>query len=97
MTPTEQIAVLFTEEQVAQEIASLPDYSKYNTVAQLAIGEYAPSVITAFAGLAKALELPVASESYAGLVIRRLKPAAELRENALERLERRRRREQGET
>lgn len=86
MTTTEQIAELFTEQQIADAIGNLPDFSKYVTVAQLAVGEYAPSVITAFAALAKALELPVATESYVGLVIRRLKPARDLRACALDQL-----------
>ena len=83
----------FTEDQITDQIAHLGDYDKYDVRSTLAAGEYDPSVIVAFANVAKSMRLAV-HFNYDGMQARELKPRDELRSNAVTRL--RYRRDRGE-
>lgn len=79
---------LFTKEQIAEAIENLNGREAYQDVASLELkDETPPEVLTAFASLAKALKLNV-SIKYDALYIRRRKPDTELRDMAVERLQR---------
>lgn len=78
---------IFSEDQIAAEIADMSESQKNKTIVSLDLEEAVdPAVIAAFAALAKTMGARVSS-LYQSLVITRPRPAAQLRESALSTLQ----------